>query len=198
MTTASAASHQSKFSSALGFTDDNNGVTSRSRRNSTATESSVKRRFSNMMLRRPSQSTSASSSSSGSSNDKKSTSSGLSRRQSLTRATASSLAKVVPSVHNKITNTESPKPSQSNGINILSRRRNSMMALSNADGKIHTPPPPTPTSKPSGSAAVKSTSSSKLGNVYKSIIGKSTCICSYIHICLLLVYFLLFIFILAP
>ncbi|KAG2223243.1 hypothetical protein INT45_006124 [Circinella minor] len=164
MTTASAASHQSKLSAALGFNGDNTGMISRSRRNSTATESSVKRRFSNMMLRRPSQSTSASSSSSGNSSDKKSTSSGLSRRQSLTRATASSLAKVVPSFHNKITNTESPKPSQSSSINLLSRRRNSMMALSNGSGNTQQQQQQQPsTPKPSGSTAVKLTSSSKPG-----------------------------------
>ncbi|KAI9497018.1 hypothetical protein BDB00DRAFT_868852 [Zychaea mexicana] len=165
MTTASAVSQHSKLAAALTAPE---GGGNRSRRNSTATVSSTttttstststRKRFSNMMLRRPSQSTSASSTSSGSSSDRKSTSSNMSRRQSLTRATASSLAKVVPSFHNKTTNAESPKSSsQHNGTinNILARRRNSMMTLSNATQ------PATP--KPSGSTVAKSTSYSKLG-----------------------------------
>ncbi|KAI8143966.1 hypothetical protein BJV82DRAFT_610046 [Fennellomyces sp. T-0311] len=142
MTTTSGAAQHSKLASAL-------TPESRTRRNSTTAES-AKRRFSAMMLRRPSQSTSASSSSSSS--DQRSTSSTMSRRQSLTRATASSLAKVVPSFHNKNTNTESLKSSPNNGIHLLARRRNSMMALSN------TTQPSTP--KPSGSTVVKSSSSS--------------------------------------
>ncbi|KAI7880056.1 hypothetical protein K492DRAFT_178165 [Lichtheimia hyalospora FSU 10163] len=135
------------------------GFANNHRRKSMTVAEGAKSRFSSIMLRRSSQSSNHSSSSSSNGGGelpepKKS----VSRRQSLTRMTASSLAKVVPSL-NKGSNNQEGSPSS-----FMVRRRNSVMSFSSQNNTTPHKQPPSITPHPSGSLVVKSsTSSSNMG-----------------------------------
>lgn len=134
------------------------GFANQHRRKSMTVAEGAKSRFSSMMLRRPSQSSnhSSSSSSTNSAGEPPEPKKSVSRRQSLTRMTASSLAKVVPSLN------------KGNQEGFMVRRRNSVMSFSSQYNTTtpHQQPPVTP--QPSGSLVVKSStsSSSNMGKIY--------------------------------
>lgn len=145
------------------------GFANSHRRKSMTVAEGAKSRFSSMMLRRPSQSSnhSSSSSSNGGGGEPPEPKQSVSRRQSLTRMTASSLAKVVPSL-NKGSNSQDGSPS------FMVRRRNSVMSFSSQNNTTPHQQPPPVTPQPSGSLVVKSsTSSSNMGKIYMRIVACS-------------------------